>query len=122
MVLLGITKVKGVDCFIERRLASSHLTWYLRLETVRMNWYGRNVEEEVLFILRTIGNSLCYAGMILKKHIIQIVTAVAESNEVTPTPIEAYEALMVIDRNANASGEVDRSAWYPKHPGEETYL
>jgi hypothetical protein len=59
--------------------------------------------------------------MILKKRVIQIVTAVAESNEVTPTPIEAYEALMVIDRNANASGEVDRSAWYPKHPGEESY-
>jgi hypothetical protein len=41
--------------------------------------------------------------VLLQKHVIQIVTAIAESNEVTPTPIEAYEALMVIDRNANAS-------------------
>jgi hypothetical protein len=57
-----------------------------------------------LFILRTVGNSLCYAGVILQKHVIQTVTAIAKSNEVTPTPIEAYEALMVIDRNANASG------------------
>jgi hypothetical protein len=56
-----------------------------------------------LFILRTVGNNLCYAGVLLQKHVIQIVTAIAESNEVTPTPIEAYEALMVIDRNANAS-------------------
>jgi hypothetical protein len=57
-----------------------------------------------LVFLRIVGNSLCYAGVILQKHVIQNVTTIAESNEVTPTPIEAYEALMVIDRNTNASG------------------
>jgi hypothetical protein len=56
-----------------------------------------------LFIFRAVGNNLRYAGVLLQKHVIQIITAIAESNEVTPTPIEAYEALMVIDRNANAS-------------------